>query len=239
MNSERWRDAQAAELAWWRKVVAEATAPAAVQARREAAGTLEALFAPYLALRRDSRVLEIGGGRTPVAPYLSAGAVLGCDPLYGELARPDVGYHAGFPCVAGQGEALPFRDGACDLVLFLNAIDHCDRPAATLDEIARVLTPGGLMVLTVNCMVGTPSLATDLLLRHVIRPPSKAFYYRAHPHVFSATGMTRLVGRRFDVLDRRIGPIEEEARIRPAWDRVARPVLRRRGQLSLVARKRA
>ena len=52
-----------------------------------------------------------------------------------------------WPFVAGDFEALPFADGAFDRALCLNALHHVPSPARALAEMARVLTPGGRLVL--------------------------------------------------------------------------------------------
>ena len=52
----------------------------------------------------------------------------------------------------GNAERLPFQNGKAgdhfDLVCCVNLLDRVEHPAALLDEIARVLAPQGLLVLT-------------------------------------------------------------------------------------------
>lgn len=49
--------------------------------------------------------------------------------------------------VALAGTALPFRDGAFDLVVGLDYLEHVDDDNRVLEEISRVLKPGGELVL--------------------------------------------------------------------------------------------
>lgn len=49
-----------------------------------------------------------------------------------------------------MGEALPFPDVSFDVVLCDNVIDHAERPEKIVEELARVLAPGGLLYFTVN-----------------------------------------------------------------------------------------
>jgi SAM-dependent methyltransferase len=55
------------------------------------------------------------------------------------------------PAVAGRvrgvAERLPFATGACDLVVARSAFHHFDHPLATLREAARVLRPGGRLII--------------------------------------------------------------------------------------------
>ncbi|MFM8858253.1 MAG: methyltransferase domain-containing protein [Actinomycetota bacterium] len=46
---------------------------------------------------------------------------------------------------------LPFPDNTFDLVFYHHVIEHVDDPATSLDELRRVLTPGGLIY------IGTPN----------------------------------------------------------------------------------
>jgi SAM-dependent methyltransferase len=49
--------------------------------------------------------------------------------------------------VCGAGEGLPFPDGAFDLVLSHEVIEHVQDDRAAVEEIVRTLTPGGRLVL--------------------------------------------------------------------------------------------
>ena len=52
-----------------------------------------------------------------------------------------------------DASALPLADGSVDLVLALDLIEHVPEPAAVLGEIARVLRPGGTVILSVPSTV--------------------------------------------------------------------------------------
>ena len=54
----------------------------------------------------------------------------------------------GFRVVVAAAEALPFREGAFDLVTLMEVIEHTRSPAHALDEARRILAPGGRLVLT-------------------------------------------------------------------------------------------
>ena len=51
--------------------------------------------------------------------------------------------------VFGDGNQLPFRDGAFDTVLSTEVLEHLPTPAVCVAEMARVLKPGGKLLLTV------------------------------------------------------------------------------------------
>ncbi len=51
--------------------------------------------------------------------------------------------------VCGSAMQLPFADGTFDVVSAFDVVEHCDDDARAVAELARVLTPGGRMLLSV------------------------------------------------------------------------------------------
>ncbi len=100
-----------------------------------------------------SRALDVGGGAGYLTAALrSAGArcVL-VDADAGELAWRG----APSPCsVLADGTRLPVPDGAADLVVSSNVLEHVATPFALLDEMARVLRPGGHLWLSFTTWLG-------------------------------------------------------------------------------------
>jgi SAM-dependent methyltransferase len=52
--------------------------------------------------------------------------------------------------VRGDGEHLPLSDASVDVVVFTEVIEHLLQPELAVWEIARVLKPGGVLVMTTN-----------------------------------------------------------------------------------------
>jgi SAM-dependent methyltransferase len=101
-------------------------------------------------LPRDARVLEVGSGPHGLIFFFGASRGVGVDPLAVQYRPLFAGWQGRAPTIAAEGEALPFPSGAFDVVLCDNVIDHAERPAAIVDELARVLAPGGLLYFAVN-----------------------------------------------------------------------------------------
>ncbi|WP_369217434.1 class I SAM-dependent methyltransferase [Streptomyces flavofungini] len=105
---------------------------------------------------RAATVLDVGCGdgtaAATAAPLLAGHRVIGVDWSQDALKRA----HAHLPDVV-RGEltdgGLPFADGAADAVLFSEVIEHLVDPDGALDELRRVLRPGG------HLMLSTPNLA--------------------------------------------------------------------------------
>jgi SAM-dependent methyltransferase len=90
-------------------------------------------------------LLDLGCGSKPFAPVLEGRVhpYLGVD-LPDSI---DLGPAAAGPDAFARGEALPFRDGAFDTVLGLSMLTYVPEPARVLAEAARVLRPGGVLIM--------------------------------------------------------------------------------------------
>ena len=106
-----------------------------------------------VSLPPGGRVLDVATGTGAVAIELAGRAdarILGLDqsePMVRQaidrVGRAGMSGRIRF--VLGQGERLPFPDGSFDAVTFTYLLRYVDDPAATLNELARVLRRGGTM----------------------------------------------------------------------------------------------
>ena len=87
-------------------------------------------------------VIDVGCGEQPYRPALRGfSRYVGFDSPH----APDSGPGAD---VFGDAGALPFATGCADAVLCTEVIEHVPDPAGMLNEFARVLGPGGAVLLT-------------------------------------------------------------------------------------------
>jgi len=95
-------------------------------------------------------LLDIGCGGKPYYDLFADGVVgyLGLDYPPTHLAVEEVARVA-MADVYGDGAHLPIRSAAVDTVLCTQTLEHVPEPWTVMDEIARVLRPGGHLVLTV------------------------------------------------------------------------------------------
>jgi SAM-dependent methyltransferase len=131
------------------------------------------------------RVLDIGCGPYGLIHYLeNAKERVRVDPL---LAQYEAKMALGGPqlSISGVGERLPLASGSIDVAICFNALDHMRDPAAALEEMRRVLRPGG----------------TLLLMIHTFPVWARPFFWvdRLHPHHWTAPGFAAQVGRAFAV----------------------------------------
>lgn len=100
-------------------------------------------------IANEGPVLDVGCGSSRIIGDLPAGSVA-VDILHRKLR-----YARRFnkPLARGSGFALPFRDASFSCVLCSQVIEHVPKDSPILDELCRVLRPGGRLVL------GTPDYA--------------------------------------------------------------------------------
>jgi SAM-dependent methyltransferase len=78
----------------------------------------------------------------------------------------------------GRAEATPLRSASCDAVLALDLIEHMDDDAAGLAEAARLVRPGGFLLVTVpafQSLWGNQDVVSHHRRRYTARSLSAAF----------------------------------------------------------------
>lgn len=129
-------------------------------------------------LPAGGRVLDVGCGSILVADRILEvpASYVGV-----EFGGPNLGYAAGkirstvsalsMAVLGGNAEQLPFVDETFDVVVMTEVIEHLLRPQRAVWEVARVLRPGGVFVMTTNNASEVPLRSP---LTHVIAWMEKA-----------------------------------------------------------------
>jgi SAM-dependent methyltransferase len=121
----------------WKKLC-----PRWVQHRLDTSRWLADRFAEQVAreVPPGARVLDAGAGECLYRPLFAHAEYVGLDSAQGfeklDFARLD--------CL-GSLLRLPFRDGSFNAVLSINVLEHVTEPRAAMQEMARVLEPGGTL----------------------------------------------------------------------------------------------
>lgn len=90
---------------------------------------------------RPGRLLDVGSADGPSVSWLTA-------PHHATVDLDPRGLTAGGAVCASALE-LPFKDGSFDLVSAFDVVEHCEPDSDALGEFARVLVPGGRLLLSV------------------------------------------------------------------------------------------
>ena len=205
-------------------------ASGAPRSLRQARMLATALGAPGKTRRT---VLDIGCGdgtaAATAAPLLTGHTIVGVDWSQDALkrARTRLPY-----AVRGEltGPGLPFGSASVDAVLFSEVVEHLVDPDAALDEIRRILRPGGhLMLSTPNLaawynrgllLAGVQPVFSEVSLRAIHGRPGREvvghlrlYTARALREFVAAAGFTvgRLEGAPFHGVPRPLRPLDRLA----------------------------
>jgi SAM-dependent methyltransferase len=158
--------------------------------------------APYV---RGRRVLDIacgtGYGLTILHEQGGGRTVIGVDADFG-AAR--AARRCG-PALVADGARLPFQDRSFDVVTSFETLEHLHEREAFLSELARVLTPGGV------CLLSTPNALQTQPLNGTPRNPFHVHEYTPDELRASLTSHFASVEMLGQDLDRRFV-------ISPFWD---------------------
>lgn len=158
---------------WWQDGFSEGADPEYVE-------QILPLAADLLAGRR--RVLDVGTGEGQVARLVADGGadfVVGVDPTVAQVR--EAARRGGGPSYLRSGAAsLPFADGAFDAVVACLVFEHIEAVDAAIDEVARVLGPGGRFAFFLNHpLLQTPG--SGWIDDQVLDPPEQ--YWRIGPYL--------------------------------------------------------
>jgi SAM-dependent methyltransferase len=83
-------------------------------------------------------VLDLGSSISPYRKYIKANKFITVD------IDPDKN-----PTIVADIHSLPFADEIADLVILTEVLEHCYSPSQVIQEVYRVLKPGGICIATV------------------------------------------------------------------------------------------
>jgi SAM-dependent methyltransferase len=158
---------------WWQREFTEGADP-------EYTEQILPLVAAHLP--RDGMLVDVGCGEGQVARLAAEVAgmrVVGVDPAMSQVAvAAERGGAVAY--VQGSAAALPVADGAADAVVACLVFEHIEDLDVALDEVARVLRPGGTFLFLLNHpLLQTPG--SGWIDDQVLDPPEQ--YWRIGPYL--------------------------------------------------------
>ncbi len=155
-DRSRWRERQEEMVRGYEGLLAD---------RQHSILAYESDYRPLAPLleRYAGRIVDLGGGNGIARHWLPRSAEYAVlDPGVEWLDQPWHRLADVFPClgtpppfVRGVAERLPFAGGGFDGALMLWSLNHVARPAAALGEAARVLRPGGRLLVVLEEVLPT------------------------------------------------------------------------------------
>jgi ArsR family transcriptional regulator len=113
--------------------------------------TWQSLAVGLAALLELGDVLDVGSGDGAVAgylaPYCRSLTCIDTDPRMIEAAKERLGRYENVRAESADVHEMPFRAASFDAVLLFHTLTYAAKPARALEECARVLRPGGRVVI--------------------------------------------------------------------------------------------
>lgn len=94
---------------------------------------------------RGTLVLDVGGGAAPYAEHFTSART--CYVVV-DLESSAIRSRRGVVGVIADATALPFRSAEAGIVVMTEMLEHVSNPGAVVREVARVLAPTGILVVT-------------------------------------------------------------------------------------------
>jgi SAM-dependent methyltransferase len=173
------------------------------------------VYPEFFPLAAHWTVLNLGCGNAPQA-VVYRGAfrwMVGVDiqekRLRGSRATCRAAQVTNFQPLRADAEMLPLRDACFDAVLAIDVIEHLRHPERMLDDVARVLRPGGRMLVTFPAAHDHFRDATSFVVRRVLRlrprreEESSAWHPDKHQEDRAVDAWLAMLHARFRVVERR------------------------------------
>ncbi len=154
-NSDRWTESKYVQRSGRLRASRD---PAEVGVGSRLIGDrVAAFYEAALPRHARGRLADLGCGKAPLyGSYRQlVGSVTCVDWPQSVHASPFV------DCQADLGQALPFDDGAFDTVILSDVLEHVPDPQALWREIARLLAPGGKLLLNLPFLYGVHEAPHD------------------------------------------------------------------------------
>ncbi len=157
-------------------------------------------FRLYQALRLASclpaepHILEIGCGAgqfiRALKSALTSSVCYGCD-VSDEALKQAESYSSNILYQKNNDQSLPYGDSSMDAVFIFDVLEHVTNPAQLLQEVGRVLKPGGLFYCFVPCEGDWLSLWHALDILHLKHDVTKK--YAGHINYFSRRSLKKMI----------------------------------------------
>jgi SAM-dependent methyltransferase len=148
------------------------------------------LFEGFEAYRQTNRMLDVGFGG---AGAMLAGVRAGWDVEGVEISESAVknALELGLKAVHGAVEEVGYPDDAFDVVICSEVLEHVPQPRLLVEEMARIVRPGGLLWATTPHGKGVSSKLLGLRWS-VMCPPEhlQLFSIRGLHHLFTESGLS-------------------------------------------------
>ena len=155
--------------------------------------------------------LGCGVGRNSIFMSEKGLQVVGLDVSWNRLKRIDgisgperiwlkgIDATSEFERICADAQYLPFKSNIFDSVICSEVLEHLVDPAKCVEDVHRILKPGGSACFTIPCL-NIPIKTLVPIYRKIARVPEAVGTMR-HLHVFSAKGLAIMLKPFFEIMD--------------------------------------
>jgi SAM-dependent methyltransferase len=164
---------------------------------------------PVRSASSELRTLEIGAGTGSHVQFEPSGEYVALE-ASGELAAQIPERDGLSVVVADCEQRLPWEDNSFDRVLAIHVLEHLYNLPVTLEEIARVLRPGGVFCVVIPCEGGRLySLGRRFTTKRIFEKRYNTPYewMISQEHCNTATEILAELNRHFRIRQRRFFPL--------------------------------
>ena len=141
---------------------------------------------------QEVSVIDIGSGPTCLGRFFTFGKKVYLDPLmdfYKEYYKDKLPSDGRL--INAMAENIPFPDKTFEVAFCYNALDHSLQPSKIIDEIERILKPGGYLLL------GIYTHNPLMKFIRVLMEKLWVFKERPHPHSFTVRNIEEMLKKGF------------------------------------------
>lgn len=149
----------------------------------------------------NAAILEIGSGPVCISKLIPQGEKTYVDPLLDDYRRTFPGELPEGEMITAMGESIPKPDQSFDCVICINALGFVMNPELVLNEVDRLLRPGGAMLIGM-----TVFSQLEARIHYWLQRLYPALSPEDRPYCYSLHGIRKTLARHFDIReDIRVG----------------------------------
>ena len=157
---------------------------------------LPLLLKHHATIDEQSRILDMCCGPVCAASMIAGGKKSYLDPMLDTYRRMYPGKLPKGRHMALATEKVPEDSHSFDIILCINGLDKVQNPELTLNEIERLLAPGGTLLIGLPVFPGVVAR-----MRYLFERFFTPLRDESHPYSYSLEALHRTIARHFDVVE--------------------------------------
>jgi SAM-dependent methyltransferase len=145
---------------------------------------------------KDGAVLEIGCGPVCLSQFLPQKNKTFLDPLLDDFRRMYPGELPDGECLATIAERIPKTSSSYDMIVCLNTLSYSLNPELVMNEMERLLRPGGKLVIAMRIHSHLKARFHYLTTHYL-----PTLHFGIQPNYYSLSGLRKTLARHFTITE--------------------------------------